>query len=778
MQFQSTTQGSYRAPTINYSMKAVQPIKPIEMPNVELPEIDLKGIADSFSDAYKEFNKQQAIKAEEKKQKGLNDLATKSLEIVERQRQGVIKASQADTEMRALRMQALQQGFSTEDVHKVFSNYSMGIESMEEARQKKIMENDQDFMNNEVNKARNTYRSLSTKSTTEITSLLKDMSSSQQRAMEDLKQLSMLDPNSTDYAMLQDRIVDEYSTNAYYNMALELSDALTQTGEISPESVQNLKNQAIKVGVQKYGMSTDMASLSADRAIDSLGISGNLNAQKEFWEQSTEQKKAVTDYIIANSKGKLMSVAGVPEMMAIDGGRALGEAVSVQSRETITAIAKAISADNKKVEANGRVTYAASDLIDARSLPDIVRGVINMNNSPIYSPYQRGRMMSVANEAVVKNNTPSPSDTPEDLKVKGENIDNYLNLVNSGVQEQEINKIQNPEDREFMMGVLKRTKAAAINSKLMQPNVLGSDINYLNNSGVADRVRISKDGTITFARPTGVMGELYKTLNAGKYAEVRDKINEKLMRIEDPEVRKETAMQQFPAATDLGIDEDEDDMVRFSSYSKDDTPADNEERKQTFLRDLRSQQSDIPGYTGNIDLDSRPVIENEDGTVSTVVSTSIEEDGKEILIPTVRVDEDGTPIYMSLDEAINWYHATGEHLGIYKDSKEATAMGEKISARQNKVLKGSASAGGSFETTNPHIVDEGDAADISAADQEQQRVAIQTEHTVARVLVDAIRKAEPDSAEFNELMEILKRVNERLEYFNQETYDPYGEGDE
>lgn len=722
MQFQSTTQGSYRAPTINYSMKAVQPIKPIEIPNVELPEVDLKGIADSFSDAYKEFNKQQAIKAEEKKQKGLNDLASKSLEIVERQRQGVIKASQADTEMRALRMQALQQGFSTEDVHKVFSNFSMGIESMEEARQKKIMENDQDFMNNEVNKARNTYRSLSTKSTTEITSLLKDMSSSQQRAMEDLKQLSMLDPNSTDYAMLQDRIVDEYSTNAYYNMTLELSDALTEAGEISPESVQNLKNQAIKVGVQQYGMSTDMASLAADRAIDSLGISGNLNAQKEFWEQSTEQKKAVTDYIIANSKGKLMSVAGVPEMMAIDGGRALGEAVSVQSRETITAIAKAISADNKKVEANGRVTYAASDLIDARSLPDIVRGVINMNNSPIYSPYQRGRMMSVANEAVVKNNTPSPSDTSEDLKVKGENIDNYLNLVNSDVQEQEINKIQNPEDREFMMGVLKRTKAASINSKLMQPNVLGSDINYLNNSGVADRVRINKDGTITFARPTGVMSKVYKALNAGKYAEIRDKINEKLMRIEDPEVRKETVMQQFPAATDLGIDEEEDAMEGLMEELNESVRAAREDR-------LLGRRN--------------------------------------------------APVQDTLEEAINKLE---ESIAMVEKSGAKTEPGkldrDRTLIKKARELQGKASVGGSFSLSNPHIVDEGDAADISAADQEQQRVAIQTEHTVARVLVDALRKAEPDSAEFNELMETLKRVNERLEYFNQETYDPYGEGDE
>ena len=134
-------------------------------------------------------------------------------------------------------------------------------------------------------------------------------------------------------------------------------------------------------------------------------------------------------------------------------------------------------------------------------------------------------------------------------------------------------------------------------------------------------------------------------------------------------------------------------------------------------REQGSKQSDIPGYTGNIDLDSRPIIENEDGTVSTVVSTSINEDGKEILIPTVRVDEDGTPIYMPIKDAVNWYHATGEHLGIYKDRHEATAMGKKISARQNKVIKSSATAGGSFILANPHIVNEGDVIDLPPEDR-------------------------------------------------------------
>lgn len=728
MQFQSTAQGSYRAPTINYSMKAVQPVRPIEMPNVELPEVDLKGIADSFSDAYKEFNKQKAVQAEEKKQKGLNDLATKSLEIVERQRQGVIKASQAETEMRALRVQGLQMGLPHEDVHKVLSTYSMGIESMEEARQKKIMENDQDFMNSEVNKARNTYRSLATKSTTEITSLLKDMSSSQQRAMEDLKQLSMLDPNSTDYAMLQDRIVNEYSTNAYYNMVLELSDAFTEAGDITPESVQKLMNQAIKVGVQKYGMSTDMATLGANRAIDALGISGNLNAQKEFWNQSTEQKKAVTDYLLANAKGKLMSVAGVPELMAMDGGRALADSVVLQSRQTITEIAKGIVSDEKVTDANGRVSYKVSSLITPESLPDVVRGAVNMSQSPIYSPYQKGRMITVANGSMRENNMPSPTDTPEDLNVKGKNLEDYFKIVNEQLQDQEISKVEDPVEREFMLAEKRRTKAASINSKLMQPNVLGSDINYLNNSGIADRVRVSKDGTITFAKPVGAMSKLYKALNADKYTEIRDKINKQLMRIEDPEVRKETAMQQFPAATDLGIDEEEDSMEGLMEELNESVRAAREDRL-LGRRNARKQ-----GSTDTVNPIEEAIARLEDSIARVEKSGAKTEPGK-----------------LDRDRA------------LIKKARE---------------LQGKASVGGSFSLSNPHIVDEGDAADISAADQEQQRVAIETEHTVAKVLVDAIRKAEPDSAEFNELMEILKRVNERLEYFNQVTYDPYGEGDE
>lgn len=103
---------------------------------------------------------------------------------------------------------------------------------------------------------------------------------------------------------------------------------------------------------------------------------------------------------------------------------------------------------------------------------------------------------------------------------------------------------------------------------------------------------------------------------------------------------------------------------------------------ESVTEGVEASRKAIPGYTGNIDIINRPEIQNEDGTFSTIESMSFYDDtiDKEVLIPTIKVI-DGVPERMSKDEAISWYYATGEHLGIFdKDkTKEADAMGEKIS---------------------------------------------------------------------------------------------------
>lgn len=85
-----------------------------------------------------------------------------------------------------------------------------------------------------------------------------------------------------------------------------------------------------------------------------------------------------------------------------------------------------------------------------------------------------------------------------------------------------------------------------------------------------------------------------------------------------------------------------------------------------------------PKAKGNIDLNNRPVRDNGDGTISTVRSMSFNEDGKEILVPTIA--DDGREL--SDDEAIDLYHQTGKNLGVFNTPEEATTYAEQLHNQQ------------------------------------------------------------------------------------------------
>lgn len=79
-------------------------------------------------------------------------------------------------------------------------------------------------------------------------------------------------------------------------------------------------------------------------------------------------------------------------------------------------------------------------------------------------------------------------------------------------------------------------------------------------------------------------------------------------------------------------------------------------------------------------LFSNPVV-NEDGSVSTVRTISFEEDGKEILIPTVIGDR-----IVSDEEAIEHYHRTGFNFGKFDTVEEANKAAEELHQREAKRL--------------------------------------------------------------------------------------------
>lgn len=108
---------------------------------------------------------------------------------------------------------------------------------------------------------------------------------------------------------------------------------------------------------------------------------------------------------------------------------------------------------------------------------------------------------------------------------------------------------------------------------------------------------------------------------------------------------------------------------------------------------------------GNIDLANRPVVKNADGSISTVRSMSFEEDGKEVLIPTVSPDGK----ILSDKDAIALYHKSGQHLGKFDSAESAGRYAQNLHESQAGYYKNAAQ---SFPIVTQHQAGRVSAPDL------------------------------------------------------------------
>ena len=120
---------------------------------------------------------------------------------------------------------------------------------------------------------------------------------------------------------------------------------------------------------------------------------------------------------------------------------------------------------------------------------------------------------------------------------------------------------------------------------------------------------------------------------------------------------------------------------------------------------------------GNIDLWNLPVVQNEDGSVSTVESMSFydADEDKEILVPTVINGE-----HVSQDEAEEHYYETGEYLGKFDTTEEADEYAQQLHEQQENMY---AQPEAEEPEVNVPEVTPTPAPVISEAEQAQEKAA-------------------------------------------------------
>lgn len=534
-----STGGSRYAPSVNYNVSPQAPRQQVQ--EVKRPSIDL---SDTIVKGLEGFVKGYTTQTEKNKKaeydNGLNDYARKLNEIVEGQRQDAYSVSKAERMVRTLTNDYLGKGYAADDLAKVRDKYDGGLAANEEARQKKIMEHQQDRKLKEIDEAIKMYPQWSRLDDSVISAKIQRRNDVYGKLADINRQMELLDPTSDGYQQLNEQkksmMTSEISAEAIELVGAEYSRAIQSGKEVDEQLLSTIKRNAFASLSRTYQGSAADVMFVVDSAIDETGISTLFDASMRDLTGDTEYKKKVIDWQDANVGLGLRSTqlgsvimnlpaAVIPELRAYD-------------NDAIKRFGRDIYDTTIAVDERGR-QYVSGYSIMGTSYPEEYKetfkaqmNIINSNFADMsYPPANLVKQGGVSSNEFIGYITSTPTDSDEDKQQMIKNIDTAMATYDSPVMNGAVDKAKNmsPQSKRDAEGLDKNKEIAKGVKAGLEYTLSQTDTNRLlsslKNSLQADRLRIDPR-TGYFVMKKGTEGFLQTAGDIFASDETRTQLNE------------------------------------------------------------------------------------------------------------------------------------------------------------------------------------------------------------------------------------------------------------
>ena len=336
------------SPSVNYSQ--IEPRKENYRVPYVAPYDDTDSVgnfANSYANSYKVFA--GSDKKEKEDDKGLrNQLAMNFNTIAERQRQGRISVAEAENYYRKLSNDYIAAGADEKTVNDVLKRYSWGVTSNEEARQKKLMENEMSNRKAYIDSLRENNPAFRGKSYEYIEDILANANQSYDDAKRYQRMTAQMSPESSEYRVNHSMMMDSATKNADVRFKILVDQAMTAGQPINKEFINAAEVNVRRSLMDPQGLALDQdtAIAVAERALNNTPFTQMANDVDSAYKYSTETYKTIVDNIKAGAEYQLYKDPNVANLMTIGGEpmkQAIVDQVIINHKDALVSIASNVT---------------------------------------------------------------------------------------------------------------------------------------------------------------------------------------------------------------------------------------------------------------------------------------------------------------------------------------------------------------------------------------------------------------------------------------------------